>query len=176
MGCKPGFSPGPGQPGFMSVPGVFPESRVTPDPGFFPGWLCCVLCRFRSRPSHAKSVGLAPVCLATDLALEFHYVTNTAEPAQPPEKNDLFFHRLRGLTVRVGPHGTDRARADASPGRVSALHTGTLGPATGCQGSGHARYALRSVSQPVGLGGRKRADTDFELACDPKKKYRLGPL
>ena len=98
----------------------------------------------------------------------------TALPEEPPEKNDLFFHRLRGLTVRVGPHGTGRARADASPGRVSALHTGTLGPATGCQGSGHARYALRSVSQPVGLGGRKRADTDFELACDPEKNLSTG--
>ena len=54
--------------------------------------------------------------------------------------------------------------------------TGTLGPTTGRQGPGRARYAFRSVSQPVGLGGRKRAVTDFDLACDPKKKYRAGPL
>ena len=100
--------------------------------------------------------------------------SSTAWPEEPPEKDDLFFHRLRGLTVRVGPHGTGRARADASPGRVSALHTGTLGPATGRQGSGHARYALRSVSQPVGLGGRKRADTDFELAFVAKKNLSTG--
>ena len=106
----------------------------------------------------------------------FFLSTCTAYPEEPPEKDDLFFHRLRGLTVRVGPHGTGRARADASPGRVSALHTGTLGPDTGCQGSGHARYALRSVSQPVGLGGRKRADTDFELACVAKKNLSTGPF